>query len=71
MITKDFDFPKIDKTAVTIVTSFAEDDDKVYWQSCTPGQRLRHLEVLRRINYGYHATVRLQRVLEVSQRAGS
>jgi hypothetical protein len=64
-------FPKLDKTAFSIVSSFEEADkqDKEYWRSRTPIERLQHMELLRRINYGSNATARLQRVLEIAERA--
>lgn len=65
------DFPKMDKTIVSIVSSFEEADkqDRAYWLSRTPQERLQHMELLRRINYGSNATARLQRVLEIAERA--
>jgi hypothetical protein len=58
---------RMDKTAVSVM-SFAEaaEDDRTYWQSKTPAERLTALELLRQIHYGYDpATTRLQRVLAV------
>ena len=61
-------FPlKIDKTALSVETLLGESDDKAYWLSRTPQERLQHIEILRRINYGDRATARLQRVLEVAK----
>ncbi len=64
-------FPKLDKTAFSVVSSFEEADrqDEDYWRSRTPVERLQHMELLRRINYGYDSTARLQRVLEIVERA--
>lgn len=59
---------KIDKTALSLVPNFDTAGEKVYWLSRTPSERLQHIEVLRRINYGHHATARLQRVLEIAER---
>jgi len=63
-------FPKMDKTTFSIVSSFEEADrqDKEYWLSRTPIERLQYMELLRRINYGTNATARLQRVLEIAER---
>jgi len=63
-------FPKLDRTAFSVVSSFEEADkqDKEYWLSRTPRERLQHIELLRRINYGSRATARLQRVLEIAER---
>ena len=58
---------KIDKTAFSTVSLGDEADEKVYWRSRSSRERLRHVEVLRRINYGDHSTARLQRVLEIVQ----
>ncbi len=57
----------LDKTAFSISKLSDEPDEKAYWLSRTPQERLRHLELLRRINYGYSATARLQRILEFTQ----
>lgn len=56
---------------LTVVESFAEAEaaDRVYWWSRPPEERLRHIETLRRLNYGNRATARLQRVLEVTERS--
>ena len=59
----------IDKTAFSFVSGFNTADEKAYWLSRAPSERLQHIEVLRRINYGHHATARLQRVLEIAQHA--
>jgi hypothetical protein len=60
---------KLDKTALSLAPGFDTSDEKAYWFSRTPSERLQHMEVLRRINYGHHATARLQRVFEVAQGA--
>lgn len=57
---------EIDRTAFSIVPLFDESDEKAYWLSRTPQERLQHIEILRRINYGTRATSRLQRVLEIA-----
>lgn len=59
---------KVDRTAL-VVTSLHESDEKKYWLSKTPDERLQALELMRQIIYGYDpATARLQRVLEIAQR---
>ena len=40
---------KIDKTALSLVPCFDTSDEKLYWLSRTPSERLQHIEVLRRI----------------------
>jgi hypothetical protein len=64
-------FPKLDRTAFSVVSSFEEADkqDREYWLSRTPYERLQYMELLRRINYGSVAATRLQRVLEIAERA--
>ena len=64
-------FPRMDRTAFSVVSSFEEaaKEDKEYWLSKSPYERLQHMELLQRINYGPKATARLQRVLEITQRA--
>ena len=63
-------FPKLDRSAFSVVSSFEEADkqDREYWRSRTPYERLQHMELLRRINYGSVTTTRLQRVLEIAER---
>ena len=62
--------PPLDRTAFAVFSSFAEADaaDRAYWLARTPHERLRHMETLRRMNYGSRATGRLQRVLEFAAR---
>ena len=63
-------FPKLDRTAFSITTfEDAEREDREYWFSRSPRERLIHMELLRRINYGNRASARLQRVLEIVERA--
>lgn len=59
---------KVDKKVIKVTSLTDESDDKTYWHSRTPHERLKQMEILRRINYGDHATARLQRVFEVTQR---
>jgi hypothetical protein len=63
---------KIDKTTITVSSLFDESDEKAYWNSRTPEERLQALELMRQSAYGYDpATARLQRVLEVVERQTS
>jgi hypothetical protein len=58
----------VDRTAYRIDALSGESDERQYWKSCTPLERLAALELMRQINYGYDpATVRLQRVLEIAK----
>ena len=64
-------FPKLDRTAFSVVSLDEADNDEIeYWLSKTPYERLEALETLREIFYGYNpTTTRLQRVLEIAERA--
>ncbi|HEY0024308.1 MAG TPA: hypothetical protein VGB24_15435 [Longimicrobium sp.] len=61
------DEPRVDRTAFSVFDSFEEADaaDAAYWRSRTPEERLAHLELLRRINYGERAAGRMERVLVI------
>ena len=67
------DFPyKMDKTAFSITSLYDEPDEKAYWLSKTPHERLLALEFMRQIAYGYDpSTERLQRVVEIFTRKAS
>ena len=63
---------RMDKTAFSVVPLTEESDEKEYWQTKTPQERLETVELLRQLNYGYDpATTRLQRVLTVAELKGS
>ena len=55
---------KLDRRFFSVMSLSDQPNDKDYWFSRDPIERMRHIEILRRINYGYRATSRLQRVLE-------
>ena len=60
--------PRMNKKVLTVATLQDPSDAKDYWLSRTPYERLRMVEILRRINYGPRAcTARLQRVLEITE----
>jgi hypothetical protein len=59
---------KVDRSVFSVVSLTSESDDKAYWHLRTPYERLKQVEILRRINYGHRATARLQRVLEIIER---
>jgi hypothetical protein len=62
-------FPKVQRNAVKVASLSDQSDDKSYWLSRTPYERLQAVELMRQIIYGYDpSTSRLQRVLEVTQR---
>lgn len=60
----------IDKTAFTVATITDPSDLRDFWLSCSPHDRLRVVEFLRRLNYGdYQPSQQLQRILEVVQQS--
>ena len=63
-------FPRMDKTAFSVVSLHDPPDDTAYWLSKTPEERIAAIELTRQILYGYEpATARLQRVLEIIELA--
>jgi hypothetical protein len=58
---------KLDRSAFEVVSLAQEGDDRAYWLSKTPEERLQAAEIMRQIIYGYDpATTRLQRIFEVA-----
>ena len=47
------DFPKIQRDALTVASVLEKSDEKSYWLSKTPYERLEALELMRQIIYGY------------------
>ena len=62
------DAESLDRSAFSVTTLSDQSDDRAYWQSQSPEQRLAAVEQLRQLNYDYDPAERLQRVLEVAQR---
>jgi len=62
----------IDRTKFQVLThADAEREDREFWFSRTPLERLQHVELLRELDYGSEViNQRLQRVLEVLKRPG-
>lgn len=60
----------LDKSAFSVSSfSEAEKEDKAYWLSKTPQERLAALERMRQINYAYDpVSDRIQRTVEVAKR---
>jgi len=55
---------KMDKTHFSVASLFDASDEKEYWLSKKPLERLQAMELMRQINYGYDpVTTRLQRIL--------
>jgi hypothetical protein len=61
-------WPKMDKTHFSIIDMDHDEDERSYWWSKTPTERLDALELMRQMVYGYGQNLpRIQRVLEVAQ----
>lgn len=59
---------KVDKTAFSVASLDDEPDEKAWWLSRTPMERMQALEHLRQHVYGYNpASTRLQRFFEVAE----
>ncbi|MBC8385827.1 MAG: hypothetical protein H8E57_09965 [Candidatus Cloacimonetes bacterium] len=58
---------KIEKSIFSVISLEDKENTHDYWSKKTAIERLRHIEILRRINYGNGTTTRLQRVFEYSQ----
>jgi hypothetical protein len=60
----------MDKTIFSVATLADESDEKAYWRDQSPVARLRALELMRQVMYGYDpTTTRLQRILAVIERS--
>jgi hypothetical protein len=63
--TPDF---RVDRHAFSVGALGDESDDKRFWLSKSPEERLRALELIRQVIYGYAGTSpRLQRSFEVAE----
>ena len=59
---------KMDKSVFEVDVLENQGNERNYWWSKTPAERMQALELMRQIIYGYDpATTRLQRILEVAQ----
>jgi hypothetical protein len=59
---------RLDKTAFVVASITDESDEKLFWLSKSPAERLEAAEYLRQIVYGYDpTTTRLQRFFEVAE----
>lgn len=65
---KEFIDIKLDKGSFSVIPLSEQSNEANYWSTASHIERLQHMEVLRRINYGNSATSRLQRVLENTER---
>ena len=65
----DFSY-RMDKTAFSVYALSDEmnEDEKIYWLSKMPQERLQALELARQIIYGYDpSSTRLERVLTITE----
>ncbi|OAD22868.1 hypothetical protein THIOM_001310, partial [Candidatus Thiomargarita nelsonii] len=53
MTNKPNSMPKMDKTHFSVASLFDAPDEKEYWLSKKPSERLQAMELMRQINYGY------------------
>ena len=61
--------PRLDKKAFVVTKRTNVMEEREYWQSRSPLERLEAVEINRRMVYGHDkASARLQRVLEVVKR---
>lgn len=61
--------PKLDRTVFSFTSLTDPSDEKEFWLSKTPYERLEALEIMRQIVYGYDPlTTRIQKIFEVAQR---
>ncbi len=59
---------RMDKTAFSVSSLDDESDEKQYWLSKTPVERLYCVEIMRQMLYGYDPlTARLQRFFETAE----
>lgn len=60
--------PGVDRSAFSIASLSDESDEKFYWLSKTPYERLQAIEQSRQIIYGYKpSTTRFQRFFEITE----
>jgi hypothetical protein len=66
----EFDFPKLRLDVFKVTFLFDQSDDREYWLSKTPDERLEAVELMRQIIYGYDpSAAKLRRdVFEIVQR---
>ena len=57
------DAARLDRSAYQIAALGEDADDRAFWRAKSPAERMKALELMRQIVYGYDpATTRLQRV---------
>jgi hypothetical protein len=66
---KTIQSPKMNKNIFSVVTDFSEANDKEYWFSLSPVERLEAVELMRQVIYGYDpSSDRLQRVFTIEDK---
>lgn len=64
-----FDEFRLDRSKFSVGSLDDEGEEKAFWQSKTPQERLTALEFMRQVAYGYDPdTTRMVKILEVVQR---
>jgi len=64
----DKDLLKVDRKVFSVVSMSEIEKDLDYWLSKTPEERIKAVEILRQLIFGYDpATERLQRAFETSE----
>ncbi len=62
------EIPRLDKKAVKVTSLDDIEEEKEYWLSKSPSERIEAIEINRRMMYGQdRVTSRLQRILEVAE----
>jgi hypothetical protein len=56
---------KLDKRAFIVARRYDPPDDRGYWHSRTPAERLQAVEFYRQINFGAAREGRIQKLIEV------
>jgi hypothetical protein len=68
LVSDALDSFRMDKTIFSVGSLGDASDDRAFWRSKSPDERLAALEFLRMVHYGYDpATTRLQRVLVITE----
>ena len=61
-------YRRIDRSVVVVGSMYDQSNDRAFWLSKTPDERMEAIQYLREIAYGHDAaTARLARVLEVAE----
>jgi len=61
------DTSKVDRSAFSIGSLHDGGDEKEYWKSKTPQERMQAIEIMRKIIYGNASAKRLSRFFEITE----